>query len=99
VPVVRPSLAETTALAAAYVARLVVGVWNDRTELVRNWSEDHRWEPRTDPAVVGAVPGAGAYKFFLERFLPGGDEAQEIRGSRSRSPVTPDHPMSTRKDR
>jgi glycerol kinase len=47
---VRPVVAETTALGAAYAAGLGIGLWNDRAELARNWAEDRRWEPRTDPA-------------------------------------------------
>ncbi|CAN5479375.1 glycerol kinase GlpK [soil metagenome] len=45
VPVVRPVVAETTALGAAYAAGLAVGFWKDRDELRSNWQEDKRWEP------------------------------------------------------
>lgn len=45
VPVIRPSVAETTALGAAYVAGLAVGFWSGLTELRRNWSEDKTWQP------------------------------------------------------
>ncbi len=44
-PVVRPVVAETTALGAAYAAGLAVGFWKDRDELRANWQEDKRWEP------------------------------------------------------
>lgn len=50
VPVVRPTVIETTALGAAYVAGLAVGFWKDLGELSVNWSEDKRWEPRLDAA-------------------------------------------------
>jgi glycerol kinase len=45
VPVVRPVVAETTALGAAYAAGLAVGFWADLDELRGNWREKKRWEP------------------------------------------------------
>ena len=45
VPVVRPVVAETTALGAAYAAGLAVGFWNDLEALRRNWKADRQWEP------------------------------------------------------
>jgi glycerol kinase len=45
VPVIRPVVAETTALGAAYAAGLAVGFWSDLDELRANWQEDKRWEP------------------------------------------------------
>ncbi|TFC28671.1 glycerol kinase GlpK [Cryobacterium sp. TMT2-18-3] len=50
VSVVRPVVAETTALGAAYAAGLAVGFWNDLGELRSNWQEDARWEPSLDIA-------------------------------------------------
>jgi glycerol kinase len=46
VPVVRPIVAETTALGAAYAAGLAVGFWKDLDDLRENWRMDKRWEPR-----------------------------------------------------
>ncbi len=46
VPVVRPVVAETTALGAAYAAGLAVGFWSDLEETRRNWQADKQWEPR-----------------------------------------------------
>ena len=46
VPVVRPVVAETTALGAAYAAGLAVGFWSDLDDLRKNWQEDSRWEPK-----------------------------------------------------
>jgi glycerol kinase len=46
VPVIRPAVTETTALGAAYVAGLAVGVWDGQDELRERWSEDKRWEPQ-----------------------------------------------------
>ena len=48
VPVVRPLVAETTALGAAYAAGLAVGYWNTFDELRANWGKDKEWEPRMD---------------------------------------------------
>ncbi|HET7477571.1 MAG TPA: glycerol kinase GlpK [Dermatophilaceae bacterium] len=45
VDVVRPEVAETTALGAAYAAGLAVGVWSDAADLRQNWHEDRRWSP------------------------------------------------------
>ncbi len=45
VPVVRPVVAETTALGAAYAAGLAVGFWANLDELRANWQEDSRWTP------------------------------------------------------
>jgi glycerol kinase len=44
-PVVRPKVAETTALGAAYAAGLAVGFWTGVDDLSRNWSIDRRWHP------------------------------------------------------
>jgi glycerol kinase len=46
VPVVRPVVAETTALGAAYAAGLATGFWKDLETLRKNWKVDRRWEPR-----------------------------------------------------
>ncbi len=45
VPVIRPVVAETTALGAAYAAGLAVGFWSGLDELRANWQEGGRWEP------------------------------------------------------
>ncbi|WP_341679051.1 glycerol kinase GlpK [Niveibacterium sp. SC-1] len=45
VPVIRPEVAETTALGAAYLAGLSVGVWKDETELARQWRAERVFEP------------------------------------------------------
>ena len=46
VPVVRPKSVETTALGAAYLAGLAVGVWPDQEAVRAHWREDRRFEPR-----------------------------------------------------
>ena len=50
VPVVRPQIAETTALGAAYAAGLAVGFWSGLDELRRNWQADKEWQPTGDEA-------------------------------------------------
>ena len=45
VDVVKPVVAETTALGAAYAAGLAVGFWSSPDELRANWQEDKRWSP------------------------------------------------------
>ncbi len=52
VPVVRPQVAETTALGAAYAAGLAVGVWSSPDDVRANWREARRWEPRMDAGEV-----------------------------------------------
>jgi glycerol kinase len=48
VPVIRPKVAETTALGAAYAAGLAVGFWKDYDELRANWGRDKEWHPAMD---------------------------------------------------
>ena len=48
VPVVRPMVAETTSLGAAYAAGLATGFWGEVEDLRANWGEDKRWEPMMD---------------------------------------------------
>jgi glycerol kinase len=50
VPVVRPVVAETTALGAAYAAGLATGFWDNLDDLRSNWQEDSRWEPQMEDA-------------------------------------------------
>jgi glycerol kinase len=45
VPVIRPVVAETTALGAAYAAGLAEGVWGSLDDLKVNWAEDRRFIP------------------------------------------------------
>jgi glycerol kinase len=44
-PVLRPAVTETTALGAAYLAGLGVGLWRDVDQVGRYWRLDHRFEP------------------------------------------------------
>jgi glycerol kinase len=48
VPVLRPKIAETTALGAAYLAGLAVGFWESRAQLAGLWQLDRRFQPVMD---------------------------------------------------
>jgi glycerol kinase len=48
VPVLRPEVAETTALGAAYLAGLAVGYWKDTQEIAQNWALNRRFSPAMD---------------------------------------------------
>jgi glycerol kinase len=50
VPVIRPTVAETTSLGAAYAAGLAVGFWSEVEDLRANWGKDKEWQPQMDPA-------------------------------------------------
>ncbi|HKW47817.1 MAG TPA: glycerol kinase GlpK [Gemmatimonadaceae bacterium] len=45
VPVVRPKVAETTALGAAYLAGLAVGFWKSESDIARQWQVDKQFAP------------------------------------------------------
>ena len=61
VPVVRPQVAETTALGSAYASGLAVGFWNNTDELRKNWGIDKTWKPKMD-----AETRAELYKYWLK---------------------------------
>lgn len=48
VPVDRPKVTETTALGAAYLAGLAVGIWDSKEALINNWQLDTRFDPHMD---------------------------------------------------
>lgn len=48
VDVVRPQVAETTALGAAYAAGIAVGYWSGEQDVIDNWAEDKRWTPKME---------------------------------------------------
>ncbi|GAA3434417.1 glycerol kinase GlpK [Kutzneria kofuensis] len=48
VPVIRPVVAETTALGAAYAAGLAVGFWKSEDDIRQNWAKDKEWTPAMD---------------------------------------------------
>jgi glycerol kinase len=57
VPVVRPTITETTALGAAYAAALAAKVWSSTDDLTRHWRPDKVWEPH-----MGAEDRARLYQ-------------------------------------
>jgi len=65
VPVIRPSITETTALGAAYAAGLAVGFWNSMEDLKKYWSVDKTWQPQMDDPVRQA--GARGWKKAVQR--------------------------------
>jgi glycerol kinase len=54
VPVVRPSVTETTALGAAYLAGLAVGFWDSIDGLARHWRAAKRFEPAMPASQAAA---------------------------------------------
>ena len=48
VPVVRPNVAETTALGAAYLSGLAVGYWKDKEEIAQKWKVDKEFSSNMD---------------------------------------------------
>jgi glycerol kinase len=51
VPVVRPMVAETTCLGAAYAAGLAIGFWPDTDSLRKNWRKSAEWRPAMAASV------------------------------------------------
>jgi len=51
VTVIRPQVAETTSLGAAYAAGLAVGFWDNLETLRSNWQIDRAWQPAQDVAT------------------------------------------------
>jgi glycerol kinase len=51
VPVIRPVVAETTALGAAYAAGLAVGFWEGENDIRNNWAKDKEWDPSMDEST------------------------------------------------
>ena len=46
IPVVRPAVTETTAMGAAYLAGLAVGVWESREQVAALWRTDRIYQPQ-----------------------------------------------------
>ena len=55
VPVVRPHMLETTALGAACMAGIGVGVWSDEAEVAAHWQEAARFQPRMTATARAAM--------------------------------------------
>ncbi|MBX3013321.1 MAG: glycerol kinase GlpK [Caldilineaceae bacterium] len=67
VEVIRPQVAETTSLGAAYAAGLAVGFWADQATLRHNWRVDRQWQPQL--AEEGRAAGYHQWKKAVERTL------------------------------
>jgi glycerol kinase len=55
VPVVRPSVTETTALGAAYLAGLGVGFWKSPKSIVSQWKVEKVFEPKMPRSRVAEL--------------------------------------------
>ncbi len=67
VPVVRPRVLETTALGAAYLAGLTIGLWRSPDEIAAHWAEDRRFEPQMDTAAADEL--LGRWRAAVQRSL------------------------------
>ena len=65
VPVVRPKVAETTALGAAYAAGLAVGFWQSTDEMRENWGVGKTWQPT--PNTIASTELFAAWKKAVTR--------------------------------
>ena len=65
--VIRPRIAETTSLGAAYAAGLAVGFWPDLDTLRTQWQEDKVWQPQTGESERGQ--GYAGWQKAVERTL------------------------------
>ena len=54
VPISRPAIVETTALGAAFLAGLGVGLWKGKGEIAAAWREERRFQPTADRSVMAA---------------------------------------------
>ena len=55
VPLVRPTVLETTALGAIFLAGLGVGLWSDTADLSATWTEDRTFAPAGDATKLAAL--------------------------------------------
>ena len=67
VPVIRPKVAETTCLGAAYAAGIASGFWSGREELYNNWEEDKTWYP--DMTDIRRQAGYTGWKKAVQKTL------------------------------
>ncbi len=57
VPVIRPKVAETTSLGAAYAAGLALGFWEDFESLRENWQKGAEWHPKMERSAADSLYG------------------------------------------
>jgi glycerol kinase len=70
--VLRPTVLETTALGAAYLAGLGVGYWKSKEEVASRWEMDRRFRPAMDAAKRDAL--YQGWKRAVERSLKWAEE-------------------------
>jgi glycerol kinase len=75
VPVVRPLVAETPSLGAAYAAGLAVNFWGDLETLRGHWHPAAEWRPSMDPAL--RAKGYRKWQKAVRRALDWVDEDDE----------------------
>jgi glycerol kinase len=63
----RPTVAETTALGAAYLAGLAVGYWKDLSDVADNWALDQEFKP--DMPATEREERYGQWRQAVERTL------------------------------
>jgi glycerol kinase len=69
IPVVRPQTVETTALGAAFLAGLQVGIYQSLDEITALWRSDRRFEPAMDAARADAM--YAGWKEAVQRVMCG----------------------------
>ena len=79
VPVVRPKVAETTALGAAYLAGLAVGFWKNQADIAKQWQADRRFKPAHE------VRGADTHRRWMGACAQAGTAHVSKSNSRSKS--------------
>ncbi len=80
IPVVRPSVTETTALGAAYLAGLAVGFWKSPSAIAAQWKVEKVFEPR--------LPAARAQELRI-RWNDALNRARSWEPNRPRTKLTP----------
>jgi glycerol kinase len=51
----RPKIIETTAMGAAFLAGLAVGVWKDLDHITQMWQEDQRFSPEKSQSEIDTL--------------------------------------------
>jgi glycerol kinase len=89
VSVIRPIVAETVSLGAAYAAGLAVGFWPDLESLKHNWHKAAEWLPLMDPVV--RERGYRKWKKAVARAIDwvDDDDDDQLASLPTREPSTP----------
>ena len=84
VPVVRPAVTETTALGAAYLAGLAVGIWPSPDAIASHHAVERRFEPRLAPDQANALRGRWAEALARETMGQAMNRSAMLRQARAR---------------